>query len=327
MIRMALGERKEHKGTYEFLDVLLIFILVVVLIQSPFRTLGFTPIEGRGLNPLLKTPWMLVHPPIVFLGYVLALFSLSFVFGSAEASPRLSRGLAATAWLFLTLGIAIGGLWAYEVLGWGGYWGWDPVETSSLVPWITLTAYFHLTTQLTGEKTSSRGFMLMVTSALIIFASAITRGGLAVSVHAFGRSPVGYVLLTLMGIVAVYFVFAKRKKGHALFRFDVNTDNVYNASMSLSFLSLIMISLVCVWGIVFPIINSATTGSDVSMDPEFFNRWTYPFALLFLASMVGCHLHERLTLRSYTAIMGGLVGLGLVFAFSGFPMEIGRAHV
>src|SRR4030042_1151158 len=298
VIRMALGERKEHKGTYEFLDVLLIFMLVVVLIQSPFRTLAFTPIEGRGLNPLLKTPWMLVHPPIVFLGYVLALFSLSFVFGSAESYPRISRGLAAAAWLFLTLGIAIGGLWAYEVLGWGGYWGWDPVETSSLVPWIPLTAYFHLTTQLTGKKTSSRGFMLMVTSALIIFASAITRGGLAVSVPAFGRSPVGYVLLTLMGIVAVYLVFAKRKKGHALFRFDVNTDNVYNASMSLSFLSLIMISLVCVWGIGFPIINSATTGSDVSMDPEFFNRWTYPFALLFLASMVGCHLHDRLTLRS-----------------------------
>src|SRR4030043_246859 len=92
VIRMALGERKEHKGTYEFLDVLLIFILVVVLIQSPFRTLGFTPIEGRGLNPLLKTPWMLVHPPIVFLGYVLALFSLSFVFGCAESSPRLGGG-------------------------------------------------------------------------------------------------------------------------------------------------------------------------------------------------------------------------------------------
>jgi cytochrome c-type biogenesis protein CcmF len=319
IIRLVQGENKEHGRVYQFIDIIFIFILIVVLIQSPLKTLTLTPIEGRGLNPLLRTPWMLIHPPIVFIGYVLALFSLSFVFGSAESSPRISRGLAASAWLFLTLGIAIGGLWAYEVLGWGGYWGWDPVETSSLVPWITLTAYFHLVTQLTGKKASSQEFMLMITTALILFASAITRGGLAVSVHAFGSSPIGYVLLALMGFVMVYFVIVKRKRGYTLFRFEANTDTVYNAAMSLSFMSLIMMSFVCMWGIIFPIINSGLTGSDVSMDVEFFNRWTYPFALLFLVSLVGCHLHEKLTLKSYTGIIGGLVGIGLVSAFTGFP--------
>jgi cytochrome c-type biogenesis protein CcmF len=319
IIRLAQGENKEHGRVYQFIDILFVFILVVVLIQSPLKTLTFTPLDGRGLNPLLRTPWMLIHPPIVFIGYVLALFSLSFVFGTAESSHRISRGLAASAWLFLTMGIAIGGLWAYEVLGWGGYWGGDPVETSSLVPWITLTAYFHLVTQLTGKKSNSQDFMLMVTSALILFASAITRGGLAVSVHAFGSSPIGYVLLALMGFVAAYFVVAKRKRGYALFRFEANTDTVYNAAMSLSFLSLIMITFVCMWGIIFPIINSGVTGSDVSMDAEFFNRWTYPFALLFLVSLVGCHLHEKLTLKTYTGVIGGLVGLGLVSAFMGFP--------
>ncbi|TRO49426.1 hypothetical protein E2P65_01130 [Candidatus Bathyarchaeota archaeon] len=319
VIRMSQGEDQKNLKTYQFLDVVFLFIIIVVLIQSPLKTSAQAPIEGKGLNPLLKTPWMLIHPPIVFIGYVLAFFSLAFTFGSTESSPKLARMLASVSWLFLTLGIAIGGLWAYEVLGWGGFWAWDPVETSSLVPWLTLTAYFHLVPQLTGKKSMSRDTMLMVTSALIVLASAITRGGLTVSVHAFGSSPIGYVLLALMIVVVAYFVAGKRRRGYTLFEFDADMDTVYNASMSMGFISLIMISVVSLWGIIFPIINSGMTGSEVSMDAAFFNKWTYPFTLLFVSSLIGCHLHERLTLKSYTGVLGGALALGVASAFVGYP--------
>ncbi len=319
IIRKSLGEDRDSHKIYQFLDVVFLFIILVVLIQNPLKTLALAPIEGRGLNPLLKTPWMLIHPPIVFIGYVLALFSLSFTFWSAESSPRLTRMLASVSWLFLTMGIVIGGLWAYEVLGWGGFWAWDPVETSSLVPWLTLTAYFHLVPRLTGKKSMSRETMLMVTSALIVLASAITRGGLAVSVHAFGSSPIGLVLLALMIVVVAYFVVGKRRRGYTLFEFDANMETVYDASMSISFISIIMIAVVSLWGILFPILNSGLTGSEVAMDAAFFNKWTYPFALLFVSSLIGCHLHERLTLKTYTGILGAALALGLASALMRYP--------
>lgn len=330
IFRLIFKEGKIKPKVFEVMDLLLLFFILVILIQNPFKTMPFTPPDGRGLNPLLQTPWMLIHPPIVFIGYVLALYGFAFSFESFKGygrrkknkpdpeSWRFTRGISALGWLFLTLGIAIGGLWAYEVLGWGGYWAWDPVETASLIPWITLTAFFHLTGNQAGNSTSKQ-FMLMVTSALIVFATALTRGGLAVSVHAFGTSPIGYVLLLLMVVLILYFVNEQGKTGVSLFEFNIDTDSVYNSSISLGFVSLVMISLVCLWGLAFPIFNSAATGSEVSMDPEFFNRWTYPFALLFMASLTGCHLHDKLNMKMYSGLVGFLVILGVFGAFLGLP--------
>ena len=321
-IRMVQGEAKTHRNVYMFLDTLFLFFLLVVLLQNPLKQLPVTPQEGRGLNPLLQTPWMLIHPPIVFIGYVLTLFSLAFTFETPERNmppSNNSRIFASVSWLFLTLGIAIGGLWAYEVLGWGGYWGWDPVETSSLIPWITLTAYFHLTTQLTGPKTLSKETMLMVTSALVILASAITRGGLAVSVHAFGSSPIGYVLLTLMGVTIVYYLYEQKKTKKKLLEFNTDFDSVYTSAMSLSFLSLILMAAVSLWGLMFPIFSSGITGGEVSMDATFFNKWNYPFVLLFLVGLIGCNLYRRLTMKTYTGLLSGLLVIGIIGAFANFP--------
>jgi cytochrome c-type biogenesis protein CcmF len=319
IIRFMLGEDEKSFGMYQFFDVFLLFMVVVLIIQNPVESLSYTPSEGMGLNPLLKTPWMLIHPPVVFIGYTLAIYSLGLTFSQAESKPRLTRGMAALAWLFLTIGIALGGLWAYEVLGWGGYWAWDPVETSSLVPWLTLTAYFHLVSQLTNQKSTSKDFMLMITGALIILAAAITRGGLAISVHAFGKSPIGYLLLTLMGITIVYYLVNKSKKGWSYFEFEIKTDNVYNTALSMSFISVIMIAVISLWGIIFPIINSGLTGGDVSLDAAFFNKWTYPFVLVFLAGLIGCHLYEVLDMRKYSAALFGSVALGFICVVIGFP--------
>ena len=319
IMRLIFKEDREYFSVYQFYDVVLLFMVIIVIIQNPLQSLSYLPEEGMGLNPLLKTPWMLIHPPVVFIGYTLALYSLGMTFSLAESKPRLTRGMAAISWLFLTLGIALGALWAYEVLGWGGYWAWDPVETSSLVPWLTLTAYFHLVSQLTSQKSTSKDFLLMITGALIIFASAVTRGGLAVSVHAFGKSAIGYILLTLMGLTIVYYLANKSKKGWSYFDFEIKTDTVYNTAISMSFLSIVMISVISLWGIVFPIINSGLTGGDVSIDAAFFNKWTYPFVLLFLASLIGCHLSDVLDMKKYSTALVGTVVLGLIAVFLGVP--------
>ena len=319
IIRLLLSEDKKQYSVYQFFDVVLVFMIIILIIQNPVESMLFTPTEGMGLNPLLKTPWMLIHPPVVFIGYALAIYALGFTFSQADSKPRLTRAMAALAWLFLTLGIALGALWAYEVLGWGGYWAWDPVETSSLVPWLTLTAYFHLLSQMTSAKSTSKDFMLLVTGALIIFASAVTRGGLAVSVHAFGTSPIGYVLLLLMGITIVYYLVNKSKKGWSYFEFEIKTDNVYNVALSMSFISIVMIAVISLWGIIFPIINSGLTGGDVSLDAAFFNKWAYPFVLLFLAGLIGCHFYEVLDMKKYSATLFGAVLLGFAGVVLEFP--------
>ena len=323
VIRYALRERETEFRAFQALDVLLLFIILVVFLENPFLTFPEAPMDGRGLNPLLKTPWMLIHPPVVFIGYVLVFYGFGFTIDTFRRENRtasgLVRGFAQLSWLFLTLGIALGGLWAYEVLGWGGYWAWDPVETASLVPWITLTAYFHLTSSNSSKESSSRELMMMVSSALVVFATAITRGGLAVSVHAFGQSPIGFVLLALLVLVVGYFLYYQRKGGKPLFDLSLDTDSVYSASMSMSFVSLILIAVVCLWGMIFPMVGGLMGGGEVSVDAAFFNKWCYPFVLLFVASLIGCHLSSKLSMKTYAGLLGGLVVLGVAAALLRFP--------
>jgi cytochrome c-type biogenesis protein CcmF len=323
IVRFKMRHSELEVKAFKILDAMLLIFILVTLLQSPFKLFPEAPMDGRGLNPLLQTPWMLIHPPIVFIGYVLAFLSFAFTFDAIrENNPKktmIVRSITQLGWLFLTLGIALGGVWAYEVLGWGGYWAWDPVETASLIPWITITAYFHLATVISKKESSSRHLMVMITSALVILATAITRGGLAESVHAFGESPIGMILLLLMGMTIVYFLHQQRKTGLPLFDFNFDTDSVYSTSLSLGFISLIMISLVSLWGLLFPIVNSAFGGGSTSMDAAFFNKWNYPFVLVFAASLIGCHLHTRLNMKYYAGILGGLIALGVIGVITGLP--------
>jgi cytochrome c-type biogenesis protein CcmF len=323
VIRYVLKERETEFRAFQALDIMLLFVILVVFLKSPFLVFPEAPMDGRGLNPLLKTPWMLIHPPVVFIGYVLTFYGFAFTIDTFRKENRtasvLTRVFAQSAWLFLTLGIALGGLWAYEVLGWGGYWAWDPVETASLVPWITLTAYFHLTSSISSRESSSREFMIMVSSVLVVFATAITRGGLAVSVHAFSQSPIGGVLLALLVLMAGYFIYYQRKGGKPLFDLNLDTDSVHSASMSLSFVSLILIAVVCLWGMIFPMIGGLMGGGEVSVDAAFYNKWCYPFVLLFVASLIGCHLSPRLNMKTYAGLLGGILVLGVAAALFRFP--------
>ncbi len=323
VIRFRLRDRESEFRAFQALDIMLLFVILVVFLKSPFLVFPEAQMDGRGLNPLLKTPWMLIHPPVVFIGYVLMFYGFAFTIDTLKKENRtasiLVRVFAQSAWLFLTLGIALGGLWAYEVLGWGGYWAWDPVETASLVPWLTLTAYFHLTSTISGRESSSRELMIMVSSVLVVFATAITRGGLAVSVHAFGQSPIGGVLLAMLALMAGYFLYYQRKGGKPLFDLNLDSESVYSTSLSLSFISLILITLVCLWGMIFPMIGSLMGGGEISIDAAFFNKWCYPFVLLFVASLIGCHLSPRLNMKTYAGLRGGLLVLGVAAALLRFP--------
>ncbi|MBL7118334.1 MAG: cytochrome c biogenesis protein CcsA, partial [Candidatus Syntrophoarchaeum sp.] len=307
--------------TYKILDVFLIFFLLVTLLKSPFELLPVTLPDGAGLNPLLQTFWVLVHPPVIFFGYVFIFFAFALTLAGMitgesekqEVRETLRRSLYA-AWLFLALGIALGGWWSYEVLGWGGYWAWDPVETASLLPWLALTAYFHLPAR---SKDMAKELTLLITFSMIIFATALTRGGLLESVHAFGESAVGPVLLGFAFCVALYFFYLTRKANKPLYTFDIDTSSLFSISIFVAYWSLIFLWIICFFGDAAPIIGGFFTDSPMTVEVEFYNRWCYPFTLAFVAALMGCNV--GLKMKKYAMLIGAVLVTGVVLALLGEP--------
>ncbi len=302
---------------YEILDFILIFFLLVTLMNSPFERLQGTPMDGGGLNPLLQTFWMFIHPPIVFSGYVFVIIAFAIILASMRTGEkeedRLLKLSLQAAWLLLTLGNAVGGLWAYEVLGWGGYWAWDPVETASLLPWLALTAYFHLGPLSRKGKSLTRELMLLITFASVIFTSALTRGGLLVSVHAFGVSPIGPVLLLFALGMTVYFLHLKRGIKKPLFSLEVEKSSLYSVSFFTGYWSLIFIFLICFWGVAFPIIGGIFLENPMTTGADFYNNWSFPFAMTFVAALIGCSMYERIGFKKFTGLVVGALGAGVAF--------------
>jgi len=231
--------------------------------------------------------------------------------GEEEENRLLKLSLQA-AWLLLTLGNAIGGLWAYEVLGWGGYWAWDPVETASLLPWLTLTAYFHLGPLSKKGKSLTRELMLLLTFATVVFTTALTRGGLSVSVHAFGASPIGPVLLLLALGMTVYFFYLKRGINKPLFSLSVEKSSLYSVSFFTGYWSLIFIFLVCFWGVAFPIIGGTFLANPMATGVDFYNNWNFPFAMAFVAALIGCSMYEKIGFKKFAGLVVGALGAGVV---------------
>ncbi|MEM4944984.1 MAG: cytochrome c biogenesis protein CcsA [Archaeoglobaceae archaeon] len=161
------------------------FLLILSLFSNPFEVLDFNPSNGVGMNPLLRTPEMIIHPPLVFFGYALVVC----IYAEHLAGIG-QRKTVRIAWAFLTAGIVFGGWWAYRTLGWGGFWGWDPVENASLLPWLALTAYMH-----TNKGRELFAYLAMV---FVAFTAFITRSGILSSVHSFGEDPIGWVYFFLI---------------------------------------------------------------------------------------------------------------------------------
>ncbi|MFO7767356.1 MAG: cytochrome c biogenesis protein CcsA [bacterium] len=268
-----------------------VVLIVLTLISAPFAVMPQVPADGAGLNPLLRDPWMAIHPPVTFLGYATLAAPFAFAIASLRRSSnndgwvRHALPWALVGWLALGAGIIMGGFWAYKVLGWGGWWGWDPVENASLLPWLTATALFHgLLLQRTRNKLAKTNIVLAVlTFGLVIYSTFLTRSGVleGVSVHTFGTSTVGPFLGAWLAGVFVYGFWALFSA-----REEVAAEAVDEPLFSREVLVLVGIVVLVTMTVMIglgtsaPIISSLAGRGNAAVDISFYGRVTLPLGIL-----------------------------------------------
>jgi cytochrome c-type biogenesis protein CcmF len=275
------------------------FALLLVLASNPFATYPTRPAEGFGLNPLLENFWMIVHPPVVFIGY--AAYTVPFAFAIAalitgKLGEEWIRGIRRWnlfAWLFLGLGIIMGAWWSYLELGWGGYWGWDPVENSSLIPWLVGTALLHST--MTQERRGTfkvwNIVLITLTFVLCIFATFVTRSGIIQSVHAFGLSVIGYYFLAFLAIaLALPFALIFYRRRELASEGEMKSLLSREAGFLLNNLLFGGLALAVFIGTVFPTISEIMRGTQVALGPPFFERVSAPLSLALVILIGICPL-------------------------------------
>lgn len=275
------------------------FLCLSVFVSGPFTLLDFVPADGTGLNPLLQNPGMFIHPITQYLGYVG--FTIPFAFAMAAlVTGRLSdiwirttRRWALVSWLFLSLGLLFGMRWAYVELGWGGYWGWDPVENAALIPWLTATAYLHsvMIQEKRGMLKVWNLVLIMLTFILSILGTFITRSGVIQSVHAFGVSAMGPFFLAFMGIVLLVFLYLLYTRLDKL-KEENELDSLLSreATFLLNNLILVGAAFATLWGTVFPMISEVVQGKQVAVNAPFFNQVNGPIFLMLVLLMGICTL-------------------------------------
>ncbi len=325
------------------LVVALFFFALVLGPANPFETLSVVPADGRGPNPLLQNhPLMAFHPPMLYLGYVG--FTVPFMFAiAALVTGRFGEGWLAdvrratlVAWVFLSVGIILGAWWSYEVLGWGGYWAWDPVENASLLPWLTATAFIHsvIIQERRGMLRVWNLSLVIATFCLTILGTFLTRSGVLNSVHAFTESTIGPWLLGFLAVTAATGIGLIAWRGDALRsagRIDspVSRESAFLAN-NLLFAGLAFVVLL---GTVYPLLAEAVQGRQLSVGEPYFDRMTTPIgiALLFLMAVAPALpwrttssevLRSRLLIPAWVgattmvvAIVLGAHGITDVFAF------------
>src|SRR5947208_9041300 len=307
------------------------FLMLTIFFASPFDTLAHAPAEGNGLNPLLRHPAMMFHPPMLYTGYVG--FSVPFAFAVGALITRrtgmdwirATRRFALIAWTFLGFGIMLGSLWSFAELGWGGYWGWDVVENASLLPWLIGTAYLH-SIQVEWKRGMLRVWnvsLVMGTFVLALLGTFLVRSGILDSIHAFGASTLGKPFLGFIALCAVGSVVLVVSRLDHL-RSDGRLESVFSREGAFLLNNLVLVALAFViwWGTFFPLISEAVTGRKASVGPPWFDRYTVPLALmLVLLAAVGPMLtwrkvstHQlRRTLAIPCAVAGGVFALLLLF--------------
>jgi cytochrome c-type biogenesis protein CcmF len=274
----------------------LFFLAVLVFAAPPFALLkGAIPDDGNGLNPLLQYPEMVIHPPMLYLGYVGFSVPFAFALGAlmmrypGEKWIRITRTWTMVTWLFLTCGIFLGMHWAYAVLGWGGYWGWDPVENASFMPWLTGTAFLHsvMMQERKGMMKSWNVWLIFSTFLLTMLGTLLTRAGLVSSVHAFAQSSIGTWFVVFMGIVLAVCIFTYiLQRGHL--KTEHHMESLVSRESSFLFNNLVLLTacFVILWGTLFPIISEYVQGTKVTVGAPFYNRVAVPIGL-FLVFLTG----------------------------------------
>jgi len=265
---------------------------VKIAMFQPAGSLLFTQADGRGLNPLLRHPGMIIHPPMLYLGFVAFVIPFAFAIAALVTGRtddrwiRITRRWSLVAWLFLSLGLILGGRWAYDVLGWGGYWGWDPVEIAAFMPWLAGTAFLHsvMIQEKRGMLKHWNMVLVILTYCLVIFGTFLTRSGVLSSVHSFAQSAIGPLFFGFIGITFI------TSLSLLLYRWDALKSEAQMTSLLsrealflLNNLLFMGILVVCFWGVLYPIISELVTNQKVTVGPPFYERATAPlFAGLLL---------------------------------------------
>jgi cytochrome c-type biogenesis protein CcmF len=273
------------------------FISLMIFYATPFATTNPAPSDGQGLDPLLRHPSMMIHPPMLYSGYTLCIVPLAFGMGALLARKvdgewiRATRRFALAAWLLLGVGIMLGARWSYSELGWGGYWGWDAVENASLMPWLTATAFLHslMIQEKRGMLKVWNVSLVLATGTLAIMGTFLVRSGVLSSIHAFGGATLGVPFVVLIGVLilgSIYLVSSRR----SLLSSEHRLDSLLSRESAFLANNLVLVSLcfVIFWGTYFPLISEAFTGRVSSVGPPWFDRYTVPLALmLVLLSGIG----------------------------------------
>ncbi len=273
------------------------FVSLMVFYANPFATTRPAPAEGVGLDPLLRFPTMMIHPPMLYSGYTLSIIPFAFGIGALLARRldadwiRRIRRFSFAAWLFLGAGILLGARWSYSELGWGGYWGWDAVENASLMPWLTGTAFLHslMLQEKRGMLKVWNVSLVLATGTLAIMGTFLVRSGILDSIHAFGGQTLGVPFVALIALMiagSIYLVVSRRGMLRSEHRIDslLSRESMFLANN----LVLVALCFVIFWGTYFPLISEALTGQEASVGAPWFDRYTVPLALiLVLLSGIG----------------------------------------
>jgi cytochrome c-type biogenesis protein CcmF len=297
---------------------------------QPANSVLFTPVDGQGLNPLLRHPGMVIHPPMLYLGFVSFVIPYAFAMAALITGRtddrwiRLTRRWTLWAWLFLSFGLVLGGRWAYDVLGWGGYWGWDPVEIAAFMPWLTGTAFLHsvMIQEKRGMLKHWNMILVILTYDLVIFGTFLTRSGVLSSVHAFAQSAIGPLFFAFIGFTLISSVAL------IIYRWDMLKSETQMTSLLsrealflLNNLLFMSILVVCFWGVIYPLVSELFTGQKVTVGPPFYERATSPIwaSLLFLMGVAPLSAWGHSTVKTlgramWKPIIGAIAITALIFA-------------
>ncbi len=298
---VVLTNRCRHRDMMPWVTAVLgvvqtFFLVLNNFVANPFQMLATDKLivavpDGNGLSPLLQYPAMAIHPPMLYLGYVGFAVPFAFAIGSlitrqpGEGWIHTTRRWTLITWLFQSTGVMLGAAWAYHVLGWGGYWGWDPVENASLLPWLSGTAFLH-SVMMQEKKGMMKVWNIVLVSAtffLCILGTFLTRSGVVQSVHAFARSEIGkyFVTFLALGIAATIYLILDRLD---YLKSESELESVISRESSFLFNNLILLAscFAVLWGTLFPIISEWATGDKISLDADWYNRLMVPIGLFLL---------------------------------------------
>ncbi len=309
------------------------FVLTMIAAANPFDRLPYTPVDGRGLNPQLQNIFMIIHPPMLYLGYISVTIPFAFAI-AALLQGRLDTGWihairkwTITSWLFLSIGITLGMWWAYVELGWGGFWAWDPVENASFLPWCTMTAFLHsvMIQEKRGMLKRWNVGLVVGTFLLSIFGTFITRSGVIQSVHSFTQSNVGYFFLAFLvvaGILTYTLLYVRWPRLEP----EVPLESMVSREAAFLFNNLILVGIAfsVLWGTLFPILSEWVRGTKITVGVPFFNRVNAPLGLFLLAltgigpliawrkaSLANLQRQFTFPVIAGLAVLGGLLAAGM----------------